>query len=714
MQPTHNTLSENIRAQSVELLNKHLAAAIDLHAQVKQAHWNVRGPGFIAVHELFDKVSEEVENYSDLIAERAGGLGGAAYGTVQVAAKNSFLVPYALDIADETEDVFAISGALAAFGQSVREAIDQATTFGDVDTADLFTEISRGVDSSFGWSSLILRRKNEAFHPFLRRPLKSSRVAFRWETTMQRVSVTAIATLLSLAAPASAAPVDWPSYNRTLTSERFAPIAGLNAATVTGLKVICTYDTKELTGFQTGLLQVNGALYGTTENDTFSINPDTCKENWRAHEDFASSMLKVNRGAAYLDGKIFRGASDGRVLAYDAATGKQLWATTIADPKRGETVPASPIAWKGLVFIGNAGGDNKGVKGRMYALDATNGKIVWEFYLVPRGPSDVARGPAAPGAPAGFEASWETAAGFSINGGGVWTSFTLDTSTGLLYVPGGNPAPDFVPDYRNGDNLLTGSVVVLDAKTGAYKRHFQLVKRDFHDWDVSTAPALFTTKAGRRIMAVAPKDGHLYGIDLASGAQLYRLPMTTVANAEAPLTPEGVRFCPGSQGGAEWNGPAYDPLNDTILTGEVDWCATVRTDPKDKILSMPEGQPWSGSADGFGKMDDTSAWAGWLTASDATTGARKWRFKAPFPLMSGVTPTAGGLVFFGDMGGNFYAFDSAAGKNLWSQNLGGAVAGGVITYDTGAGQKVAVAVGMTSPLWPTLQVTGRIVVFGLQ
>jgi alcohol dehydrogenase (cytochrome c) len=132
---------------------------------------------------------------------------------------------------------------------------------------------------------------------------------------MQRVSVTAIATLLSLAATASSAPVDWPSYNRTLTSERFAPIAGLNATTVMGLKVMCTYDTKELTGFQTGLLQVNGALYGTTENDTFSINPDTCKENWRAHEDFASSMLKVNRGVAYLDGKIFRGASDGRVLA---------------------------------------------------------------------------------------------------------------------------------------------------------------------------------------------------------------------------------------------------------------------------------------------------------------------------------------------------------------------------------------------------------------
>lgn len=146
MHPTHNTLSENIRGQSVELLNRHLAAAIDLHAQVKQAHWNVRGPGFIAIHELFDKVSEQVETYSDIIAERAGGLGGTAHGSVQVAAERSFLVPYTLGIADEKKHVFAISGSLAAFGQSAREAIASATAFGDADTADLFTEISRGID----------------------------------------------------------------------------------------------------------------------------------------------------------------------------------------------------------------------------------------------------------------------------------------------------------------------------------------------------------------------------------------------------------------------------------------------------------------------------------------------------------------------------------------------------------------------------------------
>jgi starvation-inducible DNA-binding protein len=146
MQKTHNTLPEKIRIQSVELLNKHLAAAIDLHAQMKQAHWNVRGPGFIAIHELFDRVSTEVENYSDMIAERAGGLGGTADGTIQVAVKHSFLIPYPLGIADELQHLFAVSGALAGFGESVREAIDEAAESGDATTADLFTEISRGID----------------------------------------------------------------------------------------------------------------------------------------------------------------------------------------------------------------------------------------------------------------------------------------------------------------------------------------------------------------------------------------------------------------------------------------------------------------------------------------------------------------------------------------------------------------------------------------
>jgi starvation-inducible DNA-binding protein len=146
MYRTSNTLSENIRSKAVALLNRHLAAAIDLHAQVKQAHWNVRGPTFITVHELFDKVADLVEGYSDTIAERAAALGSTAEGTVQVAAERSFLELYRLGVADEREHLAGVTAALAAFGDSARKAIDEAAAFGDQDTSDAFTEVSRGVD----------------------------------------------------------------------------------------------------------------------------------------------------------------------------------------------------------------------------------------------------------------------------------------------------------------------------------------------------------------------------------------------------------------------------------------------------------------------------------------------------------------------------------------------------------------------------------------
>jgi alcohol dehydrogenase (cytochrome c) len=534
---------------------------------------------------------------------------------------------------------------------------------------------------------------------------------------MQWKSSALAATLCLLAAGswvhAATAVKDWPNYNNTLTSERFVPLDTIDSKNVTGLKVRCSFDTGEQTSFQTGLVEVDGALFATTEHDTFSIDPNTCKQNWRAHAEFASGTLKVNRGVAWLDGRVFRGTTDGRVLAYAARTGKPLWSTVIADPAKGESVPASPIAWNGLVFIGNAGGDNKGVKGRMYALDATNGHIVWEFYMVPKAPTDVARGTAAAGAAPKIAASWQNTKSAPITGGATWTSYSLDPVKGLLYVPGGNPAPDFAKASRPGENLFASSIVVLDAKTGAYQKHFQLVTRDFHDWDISSAPVLFLNRVGHRMLAEAPKDGHLYLLDLNSGRQVYRKPVTTVLNADAAMTAEGTRFCPGSQGGAEWNGAAFDPADNLIFTGEVDWCTTVRTVPASSLASTPPGRPWSGATEGFGRQDDPKRWSGWMTASDADSGVRKWQFHAPFPILSGVTPTGGGLLLFGDMGGNFYAFETASGKKLWSVDLGGAIAGGVITYDTGGGQKIAVAVGMTSPIWPTTKINGKVVVLGL-
>ncbi|MGA3242842.1 MAG: PQQ-binding-like beta-propeller repeat protein [Bryobacteraceae bacterium] len=117
--------------------------------------------------------------------------------------------------------------------------------------------------------------------------------------------------------------------------------------------------------------------------------------------------------------------------------------------------------------------------------------------------------------------------------------------------------------------------------------------------------------------------------------------------------------------------------------------------------------------DVLGAQDPHANWAGWLYATDADSGQWKWRLKTTYPILSGVTPTAGGVVFFGDMGGNFNAVDAGNGQRLWNQKLEGAIGGGVITYMAQGSQKVAVAAGMTSIVWPTEQTTAKIVILGL-
>jgi len=416
---------------------------------------------------------------------------------------------------------------------------------------------------------------------------------------------------------------------------------------------------------------------------------------------------------------LFRGTGDGRVLAYDFKTGQRLWETTIADQKKGEAVPAAPVAWNGLVFVGNAGGDFKGGKGRMYALDAKTGNIVWEFFLVPKSEGDTIRGPQ--GTSPLDNSTWKNVPGAPISGGGAWTPVTLDPAAGLLYVPVGNPAPDFDIGAREGENLFTDSVVVLDAKTGAYKSHFKIVHRDWHDWDVSNPPALIRTAGGKRLMAVSPKDGHLYGFDLADNKLLYRTPVTTTKSVEEPFsTDKDVHFCAGAAGGEEWNSPAYDPRTNLILTGDVDWCTTVRLQTREEIVASPLGQPWTAEKSidpfnefgAFSRADDH--WSGWLHAVDADTGVWKWRVKTNYPILGAVAPTAGGLVFFGEVGGNFYAVDSANGQKLWGQKIGGAIAGGVITYTVNDAQKVAVASGYVSPVLPAQITTAKIVILGVE
>jgi glucose dehydrogenase len=524
-----------------------------------------------------------------------------------------------------------------------------------------------------------------------------------WTTWLVVVLAGSVAALHA----ADTAPTDWPSYNRTLTSERYAPLDQINKNNVSRLKQLCVYDLNVDVSFQAGPIVVGRTLYVTADKEILAIDAATCQEKWRVREESSSPGLRVNRGAAYLDGRLFRGTADGDVLAYDAATGKKLWSTHLADPEKGETVPAAPIAWNGMIFIGTAGSERYGVKGRVYALDAGSGKRVWETYTVPTDAPQSGNEAMQKQA----QATWGNAAGIPITGGGTWTSYTLDPDRGLLYVPVGNPGPDFATEVRAGTNLYTNSILVLDAKTGIYRSHYSLVPADFHDWDLGAAPVLVTTKSGRRVVAGAPKDGLLHVYDVTTNTKLFATPITTRLNDAVPLSTTPTRFCPGAAGGTEWNGPAFSPDTNLFYDGTSDWCVTIKLDPAQ--LARKPGQTWTGTdlAAQFGTRDLN--WAGWVTATDADTGQIKWRFHAGAPVLSGITPTKGGLVFAGDMDKHAYAFDAGNGTVLWRADLPGAPGGGVITYTIDGRQYVAFVAGTRSQVFPVSASSAKIVLFGL-
>ena len=186
---------------------------------------------------------------------------------------------------------------------------------------------------------------------------------------MHRTKLYLIAVALGLFAPAGRSQsVEWPSYNGDLGATRFSPLSEITSGNVKTLRSACTYDTGETTAFQTGLVMVQGVLYFTTYNTTYAVDASSCALKWKYSRPGPAVGLGVSRGAAYLDGKVFRGTGDAHVFALDAATGKPGWDANLGAAADGDSVPMAPLAWNGMVFAGNAGGDNFGVTGRIYAF----------------------------------------------------------------------------------------------------------------------------------------------------------------------------------------------------------------------------------------------------------------------------------------------------------------------------------------------------------
>jgi len=512
----------------------------------------------------------------------------------------------------------------------------------------------------------------------------------------------------SAPSPASAvAAGDWPSYNRTLAGDRFSPLGQITPANVGQLGQICSYNLPEVAALQSGPIVVSGVMYVSTDTITYAIDAGTCAERWHKSRHVATpgGGPAVNRGVAFSNGRVYRGTSDAHVIALDAVDGHTVWDITLDVAGPGVQVPMAPIVWGDKVFIGNAGGDRAGVIGHVYALNAATGAVAWKFDVVP------------PDA----RATWGkgAASAYPISGGAFWTSFTLDEARGVLFVSAGNPAPDFDAAVRDGDNLYANSLIALDATSGRMVGFNQIVKHDFHDWDVDSPSPLVTLKSGRSVVASANKDGLLSVLDrsrLDGSARempiLYQVPTTTRENVDVPLSRDHpTRFCPGILGGAEWNGAAYDPTRNTFFVGANDWCSIVQLQKENSPVPRI-GAGYFGAA--VNRNDSAQYARGWLTAYDAENGQVRWKFAAPRPVLAGVTPTAAGLVFTADIGGNMYAFDAAGGRNLWKQDLGQSIGGGVVSYLADGKQRIGVAVGMRSPIWPGGSAASRIVVFGLR
>jgi alcohol dehydrogenase (cytochrome c) len=478
----------------------------------------------------------------------------------------------------------------------------------------------------------------------------------------------------ALAAEAAA----WPTGNLNYAGDRYAELDGITPKNAALLGEVCRVRVDTGGSFQSGLVLVDGLLYLAARNSTVALDPADCSVAWKSvYAPEGPEPLPVVRGLAFADGRIFRGTTDCRLLALDAKTGSQVWKVKACDSTRGESLSAAPIVWNGMVFIGIAGGDF-GVRGRMFAFDAASGREVWRFNTVP----------------ALGEFGADTWAGDSAQtgGGGTWSTYTLDPQNGELFVPVGNPGADFDANPRDGRNLFTNSLVVLDARTGRLKWWYQLSSHDDKDYDLGAAPMLFTLSDGTPAVALGAKDGYLSVVDRRTHKLKFKVAVTTVLNQNLPVTTQILRTCPSVVGGVEWNGPAFDELHRAIVVGAVDWCADISKNGK---TEFKPGEMFMG---GTFKLVSDPPPSGWITSVDAASGRVRWRFHADAPVVSGITPTAGGVVFAGDMGGNVYALDSNDGKVLLKYPTGGAVAGGVITYRVGETQYVAATSGNVSRL----------------
>jgi alcohol dehydrogenase (cytochrome c) len=498
---------------------------------------------------------------------------------------------------------------------------------------------------------------------------------------------------------------NWITNGGTTLNQRYSPLKQIDTSTVAKLKGVWRLHLKSGSAGKYSAegqpLVYKGVIFiPTGADDIFAVDVATGKIDWTYRARLEQKINTVccgwdNRGVAIGEGKVYAGQLDGSLVALDMKTGKQLWSTQIARWQDGYTITSAPLYWDGRVYTGVSGGEY-GARGRITALDADSGKVLWRFWTIP-GPGEV-----------GHDTWPANNDRWRHGGASVWQTPAVDPKLGLLYFSTSNASPDLNGGVRPGDNLFASSIVAIDARTGKYKWHFQQVHHDIWDYDAPSPVVLFDVN-GEQAIAEVGKTGFVYILDRTNGKPLYGveerpvpqrkdqataktqpfpvgdatvrqsvppseyaklkpgLPKgTKYVNGGKIFTPYGKGFrtlsAPSALGGTNWPPSSYNPNTQYLyVCGSNSSQVFTGGSPVD----YANGKRYIGSV--FAPVGTDT---GTFTAMNMTNNRIAWQKQWPDRCYSGSMTTAGGLVFTGRNDGRLQAYDAKTGAVLWSFQTG--------------------------------------------
>jgi quinohemoprotein ethanol dehydrogenase len=514
--------------------------------------------------------------------------------------------------------------------------------------------------------------------------------------------------------PRGASPAQaWPSYGNTATEQRFSPLNEINTANAARIGLDWALDMPDAISFVSTPLMVDGVLYFSGDRAIVrAVDARTGRLLWTYDPEVGKHAPRSialgwnsNRGIAYENGRVFVGATDGRLVALDAKSGQVQWATRTFPEGSSKAITGAPRAFNGRVFIGHGGADF-GTRGYIDAYDAVTGRRLWRFHTVPGNPADGFESRAMEMAAGTWRGQWWKQGG----GGTVWGAITYDSELNLVYFGVGNGSPwnRGTRSEGQGDNLFLCSIVAVRADTGEYVWHYQTNPGEEWDYkataDIVLADLVIGGKVGKVLMQ-APTNGFYYVIDRATGKLLSaekfervnwaeRIDLVTGRPVEADfLHPaaggDTFEMWPGPWGAHNWQAMSFNPqLGLTFIP----------------TMHMPAR--WSRPADAGTARDrffnfgmniehptDPKESSGGLLAWDPVAQKARWQVTYDAVWNGGTLATAGNLVFQGTAEGDFYAYDARSGKRLWRFDAQRGISAAPISYSLDGRQHVAVLVG---------------------